>query len=85
MPLCLLFVSSTSHIVFNPSAGEITDLSQSAKIKSQLCGGPGHPKPLLVLPNVLSKQGEQAHDRNKFVVVWFKTCNLLIDRPVSYR
>ena len=31
MPLCVLFVSSRSGIVFNPSAGAITDHSQSAK------------------------------------------------------
>ena len=45
MPVCVLFVSSGSGIVFNPSAGAITDHSQSAKdiepyFKSQLCGGP---------------------------------------------
>ena len=41
MLVCVLFVSSTSGIVFNPSAGAITDYSQSAKdidpyFKSQL-------------------------------------------------
>ena len=41
MPVCVLFVSSRSDIVFNPSAGAITDHSQSAKdidpyFKSQL-------------------------------------------------
>ena len=41
MPVCVLFVSSRSGIVFNPSAGAITDDSQSAKdidpyFKSQL-------------------------------------------------
>ena len=40
---CVLFVSSRSAIVFNPSAGAITDHSQPAKdidqyFKSQLCG-----------------------------------------------
>ena len=38
---CVLFVSSTSCVVFNPSAGAITDHSQLAKdiepyLKSQL-------------------------------------------------
>ena len=41
MPVCVLFVSSRSGIVFNSSAGVITDHSQSAKdidpyFKSQL-------------------------------------------------
>ena len=41
IPVCVLFVSSRSGIVFNPSAGAITDHSQSAKdidpyLKSQL-------------------------------------------------
>ena len=41
MPVCALFVSSRSGIVFSPSAGAITDHSQSAKdidpyFKSQL-------------------------------------------------
>ena len=31
MPVCVLFVSSRSGIVFNPSAGATTDHSQSAK------------------------------------------------------
>ena len=70
MPVCVLFVSGTSGIVFNPSAGAITDHSQSAKdidpyFKSQLyVEDPGHRKPVLILPNVLSKPGERAHDRN---------------------
>ena len=43
--VCVLFVSSRSGIVFNPSASAITIHSQSAKdidpyFKSQLCGGP---------------------------------------------
>ena len=41
MPVCVLFVSRGSGIVFNPSADAITDHSQSAKdidsyFKSQL-------------------------------------------------
>ena len=70
MPVCLLFVSSRSGIVFNPSAGAITDHSQSAKdidpcFKSQLyVEDPDHRKPVLILPNELSKPGERAHDRN---------------------
>ena len=66
--VCVLFVSSWSGIVFNPSAGAITDHSQSAKdiepyFKSQLyVDDPGHRKPVLILPNGLSKPGERAHD-----------------------
>ena len=70
MPVYVQFVSSRSGIVFNPSAGAITEHSQSAKdidpyFKSQLyVEDPGHPKPVLILPNGLSKAGERAHDRN---------------------
>ena len=51
MPVCVLFVSSRSGIVFNPSAGDITNHSQSAKdidpyFKSQLyVKDPSHQKP----------------------------------------
>ena len=54
MPMCVLFVSSRSGIVFNPSAGAITDHSQSVKdidpyFKSQLyVEDPGHRKPVLI-------------------------------------
>ena len=49
MAMCVLFVSSRSCIVFNPSAGAITDHSQSAKdidlyFKCLLCGGHRPPK-----------------------------------------
>ena len=70
MPVCVLFVSSWSGIVFSPSAGAITDHSQSAKdidpyFKSQLyVEDPGHQKSVLILPNGLSKPRERAHDKN---------------------
>ena len=54
MPVCVLFVSSRSGIVFNPSAGAITDHSQSAKdigpyFKSQLyVEDHGHRKQVLM-------------------------------------
>ena len=70
MPVYVLFVSSRSDIVFNPSASAITEHSQSARdidpyFKSQLyVEDPGHRKPILILPNGLSKPGERAHDRN---------------------
>ena len=66
----VLFLSSRSGIVFNPSAGAITDHCQSAKdidpyFKSHLyVEDPGHRNPVLILPNGLSKPGERAHDRN---------------------
>ena len=53
MLVCLLFVSSRSDIIFNPSAGAVTD-SQSAKdidpyCKSQLdVEDPGYRKPVLI-------------------------------------
>ena len=88
MPVCVLFVSSTSVIVFNPSVGTITDHSQSAKdidpcFKSQLyVQDPGHRKPVLILPNGLSKPGERAHDGNLISVVGgIRTDNLSIDSP----
>ena len=68
--VCVLFVSIRSGIVFNSSAGAITDDSQSAKdidpcFKSQLyVEDPGHRRPVLILPNGLSKPGKRAHDRN---------------------
>ena len=69
MPVCVLFVSSRSCIVFNPSAGAITVYSQSAKdidpyFKSQLyVEDHGHRKQVLILPNGLSKPGERAQNR----------------------
>ena len=54
MPVCVLFVSSRSGIVFNSSAGTITDHIQSAKdidpyFKFQLyVEDPGHRKPVLI-------------------------------------
>ena len=70
MPVCVQFVSSRSGIVFNPSAGAITDHSQSAKnidpyFKPQLyVEDLSYRKPVLILPNGLNKPGERAHDRN---------------------
>ena len=70
IPVCVLFVSSRSGIVFNPSAGAITGHIQSVKdidpyFKSKLyVEDLGHLKPVLILPNGLSKPGERAHDRN---------------------
>ena len=88
----VLFVSRRSGIVFIPSAGAITDHSQSANdtdpyCKSQLyVKDPCHRKPVLILPNGLSKPGERAHDRNLISVVGgIRTQNLLIDSPACYR
>ena len=88
MPVCVLFVFSWSVIVFNPSAGVITDHSQSAKdidpyFKSQLyVEDPGHRKPVLILPNGSSELG----DRIFLILPWvrFEPTNLLIDSPACY-
>ena len=89
--LLLCVVSSRSSIVVNPSSGAITDHSQSAKdidpyFESLLyVEGPGHPKPVLILPNGLSKLGERAHDTNLISAVGgIRTSNLFIDSPACY-
>ena len=70
MPVSVLFVSSRSGIVFNPSTGAITDDSQSAKdidpyFKSQLyVEDPGLRKPVIMLTNGLSKPGKRAQNKN---------------------
>ena len=91
-PACVLFVSCRLGIVFNPRAGACTDHSQSAKdidpyIKSQLyMEDPGHRKPVLILPNGLSKPGERAYDGNLISAVGgIRTHNLLIDSPARYQ
>ena len=89
--VCVLFVSSTSDIVFNPLAGAITDHSQSAKdtnphFKCQLyVEDLSHRKPVLILPNGQSKSGYRAHDRNLIPAVsGIRTHNLSIDSPACY-
>ena len=91
MPVCVLFVSSRWGIVFKPRASAITNHSQSAKdidpyIKSQLdVEDPGHQKPVLILPNGLSKSGERADDRNLISAMGgIRTHNLLVDSPACY-
>ena len=55
--VCVLFVSRRAGIVFNPTAGAITDYSQSAKdihpyFQSKLyVEDSGHRKSVLILPN----------------------------------
>ena len=91
MPVCVLLASSRSGSVFNPSADEIIDHSQSAMDtdrydKSQLhVEDPGYRKLVLILPNGLSKPGKRAHAGN-FVSVMggIRTHNLLIDSPACY-
>ena len=65
--MCVLFVSSTSNIVFNPSAIAITEHSQSAKdidryfkSRTAICGGPRPPK----AGTHFSEPRERAHDKN---------------------
>ena len=68
--LCGLFVTSTSGIIFNPSAGAIINHIQLAKdidpyFKTKIyVEYPGHRKPVLILLNGLSKFAEREHDRN---------------------
>ena len=72
MPMYVLYVSSRSGIVFNPSAGAITDDSQSAKdidphIKSRLYAeDPGHRKRVLILPNWLSNPESERYRNCNF-------------------
>ena len=73
MPVVVLFVSSSSGIVFNQSSGEITDHSQSAKdidlyFKSNLyVEDPSHRKQVPILPNGRRKPGERAHVTQNFI------------------
>ena len=90
IPMCVLFVSSRSGIVFNPSAGAITDHSQSVQdiepFKSPLyVEDSSHRKPVLILQNGLNKPGERVHDRNLISAVgMIRTHNLLINSPACY-
>ena len=91
MPVCVLFVSSRSDIVFNLIASAITNDRQSMKdidpyFKFQLyVKNPGHRKPVLILPIALSKPGKRAHDRNLISAVdGIRTLNLLIDSRACY-
>ena len=94
-PCVYCFVSSRSRIVFNPSAGAITDHSQAAKnidpyFKFQLyVEDPGHRKPVLSLPNWLSEPGERAYDRNFTFCSGWDSNSQPLDRqssvlPLSY-
>ena len=85
----VLFVSSRSGVVFNPSASAITDHNQSAKdidpyFKSQLYAeDPGRRKTVRVLSN--SKPGERVHDRNYISAVGrMRTHNFLINSSAHY-
>ena len=59
--------------VYHVGYRSITEHSQSVKdidsqFKSYLCvADPGHRKPVIILPNGLSKARERARDRNKFL------------------
>ena len=67
---CVMLLSSRLDIVFNLSAGAITDRRQPAKdvdphFKSQLyVEHPGHRQSMFILPNGPSKPRKQAHDRH---------------------
>ena len=83
IPVCVLFVSNRSGIVFNQSAGAITDHSPTAKdidsyFKSLLYAeDPGHLKPVL---------SESERRREIFISDsgGIRTHNLLINSPACY-
>ena len=75
MPMCVLFVSSTSGIVYNPNEGAINDYSQSAKdidpyFSQSSVEDPSHCKLVLIVLNELSKPGEQVTIENNFCHWW---------------
>ena len=75
MPVCVLFVSSRSGIVFNPSAGAITDHCQSVKdidpyFKSQLYVE--NPVPALCGGHVLTRNHTHMHSILKVKTVFFR-------------
>ena len=93
MPVFVLFVSSRSGIICNPSASAITDHSQSANdigryLKSQFYVEDfNHRKPVLILRNGRNKPGKRAQNIN-FCRVWDSNPQT-IDRqssvlPLSY-
>ena len=92
MLVCVLFVSSRSGIVFNPSIGAVIDKGQSAKdidpyLKSKLnVEDPGHRKPVTILPNFRNNPGERARVIQHFIsdIGLIRTHNLLIDSPACY-
>ena len=87
MPVCVLFVSSRSGIVFNPGAGVFTDHSQSEKDidRPSSVEDPGHRKPVLISPHGLIKTAERAHDKNFISAVGgILTYNLFINSPACY-
>ena len=45
----------------------------------------GHRKSVLIVPNVPSQPGEQAHDKLISAMGGIRTCNLLIGRPVFFQ
>ena len=92
MLVSVLLISSTSGIVFKSSAGTFTNHTQSAKdidpyFKSQLyVKNAAHRKPVLILPNRLSKNELGAHDRNLISAMGgIRTHNLFIDNLECFR
>ena len=87
MLVCVMFVSSRSGIVFNPSTGAIIDHSQPFKdidpyFKSKLyVEDPSHQNPVPILPNGRSKPGERVRVTQNFIsaIGLIPTYILLID------
>ena len=91
MPVCVLFVSCWSGIVFNPSAGAITDHSQSAKdtdtyLKIQLyVEDPAIESRYTVYPvGRVNPKRERTTEILISAAGGIRTYNLLFDNPARY-
>ena len=90
MPVCVPFESSRSDIVFNPSAGAMTDHSQSAKdinpyFKSQLYVEDTESRYSLYRMGRVNPESERTTEILLSAVGGIRTHNLLIDSPAFYR
>ena len=91
MPACVLFVSSRSRIVFNPSAGAITDHSQSANdidqyFKSRLyVEDHGHRTPVIFYRlSWVNLKSARTTEILISAVGEIRTHSVLIDSPARY-
>ena len=76
-----------AHVVTGAWFGEVgISMPVCVLFVSQLYAeDPDHEKPILIVPNRLSKSGERAHDRYLISAVSeIRTHNLLIDSPACY-
>ena len=84
MPMCVLFVSS-GPVSFS-TRGPVLSLTTDLYFKCQLYAeDPGHRKPVLILPSVLSKPGERTHDTYLISdVIEIRTHNHFIESSRCY-